>query len=85
LIPHIFLVTLYWLRRRYALQSDISKSAPWLNFVGWLSSGGNAYAPVCCRVLEPLVSSQGSLLVAAFDGDDKDNKGVVRIIPFYHR
>jgi hypothetical protein len=56
-----------------------------LNFVGWLSGGGDAYAPVCCRVLEPLVSSQGSLLVAAFDGDDKDNKGVVRIIPFYHR
>ncbi len=81
--PAVVFIIVFNYFLRYALQSDVSKSAPWLSFVGWLSSGGNGYAPLCCRALEPLVKSQGSLLVAAFDGHD--GNGVVRIMPFYHR
>jgi hypothetical protein len=50
----------------YALQSDASKSSPWLIFIGWMFNGGDAYAPMCCRGLEQLSKEQGSMLVSAF-------------------
>jgi hypothetical protein len=75
----------------YALQSDASKSSPWLTFIGWVSNAGDAYAPICCRGLDHLVKDQGSLLVSAFDDSGSrrnppaNSKVVLRVIPFYHR
>jgi hypothetical protein len=72
----------------YALQSDASKSSPWLTFIGWVSNGGDAYAPICCRGLEQLSKEQGSMLVSAFDVEDVARRSktiVLRTIPFYHR
>ena len=69
--------------RSYALQSDVSKSSPWLTFMGWVSQNGDALAPLCCRSLENLATGQGSLLVSAFT--PRAGNYVLRVLPFYHR
>ncbi len=72
--------------RRYALQSDVSKSTPWLTFMGWVSNGGDAFAPICCGGIDHLLQqrTQGSVLVLAAR-DTGSNNAVLRVIPFYHR
>ena len=70
--------------RRYALQSDISKSTPWLTFMGWVSNGGNAHAPICCSGIDHVLPNvQGSLLVFACGTPNQNT--VLRVVPFYHR
>ena len=72
------------------MESDASKSSPWLTFIGWVSNTGNALAPIACRGLQHLSGQQGSLLVSAlgetFGGKElDDSKVVLRVLPFYHR
>ncbi len=68
------------------MESDASKSSPWLTFIGWVSNTGNAHAPMACRGLQHLSAQQGSLLVSALGEKElKHSKVVLRVLPFYHR
>ena len=75
------------------MESDASKSSPWLTFIGWVSNTGNAHAPIACRGLQHLSEQQGSLLLSALGETPRDDskterdnaKVVLRVLPFYHR